>query len=83
MSDIEWTDTVWNPVLGCSQWADGMAPIRTQSVVASPWWIGPIGWVLTDIALPEPVPCKGFQGLWNLPADVESAVLAQLAKVPR
>ena len=47
--------------------------------VFSPWFMGPIGWVLTDIiALPEPVPCKGAQGLWTLPADVESAVLAQL-----
>lgn len=45
----------------------------------SPWWVGPIGWVLTDVsALPEPVPCKGAQGLWTLPGDVESAVLAQL-----
>ena len=37
---------------------------------------------LTDvIALPEPVPCRGAQGLWTLPADVESAVLAQIARL--
>lgn len=50
--------------------------------VESAWFMGPIGWLLTNvIALPEPVPCKGAQGLWTLPADVESAVLAQLGGV--
>jgi hypothetical protein len=36
-------------------------------------------WILEDIRpLPEPVPCRGAQGLWNVPADVEAAVRAQL-----
>lgn len=40
---------------------------------------GPIGWVLADvIALPEPVPCRGAQGLWTLPDDVERRVMAQV-----
>ena len=34
-------------------------------------------------ALPNPVSCKGRLGLWNLPADVEAAVLEQLAEVSR
>ena len=42
-------------------------------------YCGPIGWVLTNVvALPEPVPCRGFQKLWTLLADVERTVLAQL-----
>lgn len=42
------------------------------------WWIGPIGWVLDDVrALAEPVPCRGAQGLWTLPSDVETRVRAQ------
>lgn len=37
----------------------------------SPWFNGPVGWVLRDvIALPQAIPCKGFQGLWNVPDDV-------------
>ena len=40
----------------------------------SPWWIGPVGWILYHTISIEPVPCKGAQGAWSLPADVESAV---------
>jgi len=55
--------------------------LRCHDARLSKWYMGPVGWVLDDVvALSKPVPCKGFQGLWNLPADVESAVLAQ---VPR
>ena len=44
-------------------------------------YYGAIGWVLTEvIALPEPVPCRGFQKLWTLPSDVERAVLEQIAR---
>jgi hypothetical protein len=45
------------------------------------WFFGPIGYVLRDvIALHEPVPCRGWQGFWTLPDDVERAVRAQLAE---
>lgn len=52
-------------------------------VLNSPWFVGgdAYGWVLADvIALPEPVSCKGAQGLWPLPADVEAQVREQLAR---
>lgn len=43
------------------------------------WFSGPLAWLLSDArALSKPVPCKGFQKLWNLPADVERQVLEQL-----
>jgi hypothetical protein len=35
-----------------------------------PWFFGPIGWMLADVVKIDPVPCKGQQGLWNLPDDV-------------
>lgn len=36
-------------------------------------------WELADVRpLPQPVPCKGALGLWNLPEDIEAAVTAQL-----
>lgn len=45
-----------------------------------PWAIpGEFHWRLADpVALPEPVPCRGFQGLWIPTGDVIAAVEAQL-----
>ena len=49
-------------------------------MVRSPWWFGPVGWILADVRpLATPVPCKGAQGLWVVPPRIESIVLAQLA----
>jgi hypothetical protein len=43
------------------------------------WFVGPIGYVLRDVrALPEPVPCRGWQGFWTLTPDIEARVVAQL-----
>lgn len=43
------------------------------------WFFGPFAWLLeVNAALPSPVPCKGMQGLWDLPPDVERAVLQVL-----
>lgn len=36
-------------------------------------------WRISSVQrLASPVPCRGFQQFWHLPADVESAVLAQI-----
>lgn len=44
-----------------------------------PWYCGPCGWILQEVvALDTPVPCRGRQKLWVLPAEVEAAVRAQL-----
>lgn len=41
----------------------------------SPWFSGPFGWLLEDvIAMPEPIPCRGNRGLWDLPEDVLARV---------
>lgn len=46
------------------------------------WFFGPFGWVLSDVVrLPRPVPCKGAQGLWTLPHDVNIEVARQYARV--
>jgi hypothetical protein len=43
------------------------------------WFFGPIGYVMRDVrALAEPVPCRGWQGFWTLPDDVERRVVEQL-----
>lgn len=31
----------------------------------SPWFVGPIGWQLSDVVAIDPVECKGQQGLWK------------------
>ena len=45
---------------------------------------GRYGWALDNVrALPEPVPCRGKQGLWKPPVDVLAAVNDQMdAKGP-
>lgn len=53
----------------------------TGYVVASDsfWFVGPYGWTLSDvIALPQPIACRGAQGLWNVPPDVAARVLKSL-----
>lgn len=43
------------------------------------WWHGPRAWLLRDVVrLPTPLAVRGAQGLWDLPADIEAACLAQL-----
>jgi hypothetical protein len=39
-----------------------------------PWFVGPIGWELSELRVFEPVPCKGAQGLWLVPDGVLSIV---------
>jgi len=48
--------------------------VRTSD---DPWFDGTgYGWVLTDVlVLPNPIPCKGAQRLWNVPADIESVLI--------
>jgi len=35
---------------------------------------GPVGFVLSDIVTIDPVPCKGAQGFWTLPDEIERTV---------
>jgi hypothetical protein len=56
-------------------------PVRDALGWTSLWWIGPVGWLLADVVtLPEPVPCKGRQGLWSLPAPIHDAVMREIAR---
>lgn len=45
-----------------------------------PWFFGPVGWQLGDAVAIEPVPCRGAQKLWRVPADVADAVRAAFRK---
>lgn len=52
----------------------------TVTEAANPWKDhGSIGWVLSDvIVLLRPIPCKGAQGLWAVPEDVERQIIEQI-----
>lgn len=42
---------------------------------------GPVCWVLEAVAmLSKPIPCKGAQGLWVLPAEIETLIWLDLAE---
>lgn len=48
-----------------------------------PWWDGPphYGWMLSDFVwLARPVPCRGSQGLWDVPEEIERDVYAQVSR---
>ena len=61
----------------------GAAPLAVKKARHSKWFAGPYGWLLTDvIALPKPIPCKGQQGLWTVPADIEAEIDRQLEVKP-
>jgi hypothetical protein len=48
-------------------------------IIASSWFFGPYGFVHSGaVELRRPVLCRGAQGLWTLPADVERQVVEQL-----
>jgi hypothetical protein len=46
---------------------DDVRPPRTAPAVSnSPWYFGPVGWLIRDaLDMADPVPCKGRLGLWD------------------
>ncbi len=56
----------------------GVPPEVAREARRSRWFMGPYGWIVRDTrALRQPVPCRGAQGLWRVPFEVEAQVLAQ------
>lgn len=49
--------------------------VRWGSPDGGPWAFGPCCWYLEDVlALPAPIPCRGAQGPWNLPRELQDAL---------
>jgi hypothetical protein len=68
--------------LGGPTYADWVHDLSPRERAFGNYAPGRFGWVLADIqALAEPVPCRGAQGLWPVPADVAAAVTTQLPGV--
>lgn len=76
----EVADTVFGAVVAVARLYAATERRPDESDPRRRWWAGPVGWLLQDVvALPTPVPCRGAQGLWILPADVEAEVLRQIS----
>jgi len=79
-------ETTRGAVVAVARLADvcGTCADRAQTVCCSPWAVSVTGhyhWRWQDMRpLPEPIPLRGWQGLRDLPADVEAAVREQLAR---
>lgn len=57
------------------------APLAVKKARQSRWFTGSYGWILTDvIPLPEPIACKGNQGLWTVPVEIEADIDRQVGK---
>lgn len=52
---------------------------RLHGIQARDWWAGPVAWVLRDVQqLPEPIPCRGHLGLWEVPEEIVRRIEASL-----
>lgn len=55
-------------------------PVTGDELAFGDYTPGRFGWLLEDVrALPEPIPCRGALGLWELPAEVAVQIEQQLA----
>lgn len=46
-----------------------------------PWFFGPYGWVLEEVAAIDPVECKGGQGLWAVSGPIVERVRENFRRV--
>ena len=59
---------------------DALGPTHPLIAQHAPWASGPYCWEVDRVTeLPEPVACKGAQGLWPLPPEVLARVRMQWA----
>lgn len=50
--------------------------------IGGPWrFVDQFGWYVEVRPLPEPIPCKGAQGLWTVPDAVTSRIAGMLPEV--
>jgi hypothetical protein len=53
---------------------DQLVAVRDHEHTEGPWGI-----VFANIRkLPEPIPCRGAQGLWNVPEQIQQQIEAML-----
>lgn len=78
--DVPWPITFsgapYSAIIGVA----ALDEVRRAPQGEDPWWVGPVGWYFRDLVAIEPVPCKGAQGLWSLPADVDASVALAVSR---
>ena len=74
-----WIHAVEGQVL----WGGAVGETEAGRILDGLWFSGPYGWVLHNVvALPEPLPCKGRQGLWNVPKTLVAEIVRQIGREP-
>ncbi len=64
-------------IVGVVEFGQSIGPRDPEA--ADPWFVGPVGWHIRDVlALPSPIPCRGAQGLWNVPPGIVDAIIQQV-----
>lgn len=70
---------VFGAVIATARIADVVRSDRDVAADQRRWFFGPYGWLLDSVVpVVDPVSCRGYQGLWALPHDVERDVRACL-----
>ena len=59
-------------------WGGELTEAEAVAALKHGWFGGPIGWVFeAPLALERPIPCRGQQGVWPVPAAVFDQILEQ------
>lgn len=63
------------------QGSESKIDVSWSEIVNHKYSEGPVCWVLEAVTkLSKPIPCKGAQGLWVLPAEIETLIWLDLAE---
>lgn len=66
-------------IVGVVKFTNVHLSLSTVPEAQKRWFSGPYGWEMgASIWLPEPVPCRGWQGLWRVPIPDIAAIAEQL-----
>lgn len=65
---------VGNKFVGVMRVVGPIADDEAVRAIGSKWWIGPCGWILTEVEPLTPhIACKGALGLWVVPAQISQS----------
>ena len=71
-----WEELVTGAVVGVVDLVDCVSPTSSRAIRLNPWTEGPVCWVLANPRpLPQPVPFRGAQLLFEVPDELVSEVV--------
>ena len=71
-----WEELVTGAVVGMVDVVDCVSPTSSRAIRLNPWTEGPVCWVLANPrSLPQPVPFRGAQLLFEVPDEVISVAV--------